>query len=947
MLDTRRPLPTLAVLVALACPVLGGPDIDAFRREQYDRLNRQIARGGLAKSRARRQVLEAQCADRQALIRESDRTPSDVVIRRTEALLDNLKGKIPGSTWRSFRERLDRVAGASGGLAKRSSTHKSSADQQVFMQAAALRREIAFANPLLDFDRILCFDYKGHGIRHMAWIHSSLGNQPFILENPFSDAPTANYFMENSIAENGPNQGGTLNRRGYNSIDLSLDATKVFFSYADSSCGHAGKFYYTFNSENPANGYGDGPEPCQNHLFSVNVDGTNLRQLTFGEWSHQHPCCLPNGRVVFVSFESGGNDRCVAEPSHALWSMKPDGSDIIQLSFHETAEWFPRLDNNGMLMYTRWDYVDRSADCAQHFWTCYPDGRDPRAPHGNYSHPWVGKRLVDKYPEVIDYTGYSIPEGIPYEGLSGAKFRPYAEYCFRPIPGSNKIIGVAGGHHGNEFGSIIMLDLSVVDDGMMSQVTRITPDIPFPESEGECVGSQLYGYPWALSEDYYLVHGNDKLLLLDKFGNEEVIFENASCPIPLRPRNIPDLATKTYDSEDADPNHPRAVISVQNVYNSYPYPFPDDVVEQKKIKWIRVVQLIPKNLRWDRNKPPMAYETMSPGRISLGVAKVEEDGSAYFEAPVGREIYFQVLDENHMALQTMRSGTYVHKGEHLSCVGCHENRWEAVPPLTSTPLALQRGPSPLEQEVEGGPWPLAYETFVNRPVFQKTCIPCHESEGKNTGMFDYDAHNLYVSKMIFSWPGGIGNTQAYAGSRSIPGFCGAGVAGLGTGALDMYKAGRITEEDLYRVVCWLDCNSMQYGDFRNTDKQDAGEIVWPSHYWDPDNPTGVESGQPTPVRESIVADLRRRGYLTEASSLPRAGHITIMIREADVCIENASGSQISWSIHDLRGATVAGMRGRTGGRSVHADISHLAAGMYCVRVKAGVVRRSATFLRAQ
>lgn len=937
----------VCVFLAAAAARTEGPDVNGFRLEQFEQLKEQISRRGLAKRAARQKVLAEQCADRHALIWESDETPADVVIRRTRALLDDLKGSIPDTKWQSFHDRLGRCSQTTRGLAKRSASQRSAAAQEAFMQAAAVRREIAFANPLLNFDRILCFPYTGYGKYHMAWIHTSLGKQPFILEDPFG-SPRANYFMESSIAENGPNGGSTLNPSGYNSIDLSVDAKTVFFAYADSACGHKGKFYYPINSEDLANGYGQGDEGCQNHLFSVGIDGSNLRQLTFGEWSHQHPCALPNGRVVFVSFESGGNDRCVAEPSHALWSMKADGSDIIQLSFHETAEWFPRLDNNGMLMYTRWDYVDRSADCAQHLWTCYPDGRDPRAPHGNYSHPWVGKRLVDKYPEVLDVTGYSIPEGIPWDGLSGAKFRPYAEYSFRPIPNSEKIIGVAGGHHGSENGSIIIIDPTVVDDGLMSQVTRVTPNIPFPESEGECTGSQLYGYPWALSEDYYLVHGNNQLMLLDKFGNEEIIFDNANCPIPLRPRQIPALATKTFDSEDADPNHPKAAISVQDVYNSYPYPLPDDVVEQRKIKWIRVIQIIPKNLRWDRNKPPMAYESMSPGRIPLGVAKVEEDGSAYFEAPVGREIYFQILDENHMAVQTMRSGTYVHKGEHLSCVGCHESKWESPPAMNTTPLALQRGPSPLVQEVEGGPWPVAFESYVNQPVFQKTCIPCHEKEGKNTGMFEYDAHNMWVSKMIFSWPGGIGNTQGYAGSRSIPGFFGARVAGFGKGARDMYEAGRITEEEFRRVVVWLDCNSMRYGDFRNTEKQDAGEIVWPSHYWDPDNPTGVESGQPDPDPTTVLNNLREKGYLADDASLPsRRGAIAVAVRGSRVVIENPSGRRVHWTLHDLKGSTVLDRHIPGDTRTVHADISHLPPGMYCVRLRSGRMSTATTFLRAR
>ena len=39
----------------------------------------------------------------------------------------------------------------------------------------------------------------------------------------------------------------------------------------------------------------------------------------------------------------------------------------------------------------------------------------------------------------------------------------------------------------------------------------------------------------------------------------------------------------------------------------------------------------------------------------LGIVPVSEDGSAYFQVPAEKSIYFQVLDENYMELQRMRT----------------------------------------------------------------------------------------------------------------------------------------------------------------------------------------------------------------------------------------------------------------------------------------------------
>ena len=40
----------------------------------------------------------------------------------------------------------------------------------------------------------------------------------------------------------------------------------------------------------------------------------------------------------------------------------------------------------------------------------------------------------------------------------------------------------AAAHHGHAFGSLVLIDPQVPDDGAMSQLSRLTPDAPFPES---------------------------------------------------------------------------------------------------------------------------------------------------------------------------------------------------------------------------------------------------------------------------------------------------------------------------------------------------------------------------------------------------------------------------------------------------------------------------------
>jgi len=750
----------------------------------------------------------------ESTIYETDRDPVDVLLRRARALLDYFRA-IPDAP------SLSQEQTALDGLAARvEQVDVEDTDGRIalFREVWKVRRKIAFSNPLLSFDRVLFIKRHfnpnaektgNHMCDQFFGFHARPGGGLFILENPFSDEATITNVLENSVVEQGRFKGRKFTSEGaYLSPELSFDARQILFAYTDTT---EPRHSYTWNENNTW------------HIFRVNVNGTNLVQLTDGPWDDFDPCFLPSGRIAFISERRGGYGRCHGRPvpSFTLHSMNADASDIVTMSPHETNEWQPSVDHNGMIVYTRWDYVDRGFSQAHHPWITAPDGCDSRSIHGNFA-----RRASD---------------------------RPHFEADIRAIEGSDKLVATAACHHGQAYGSLVIVDPKIEDDNAMAPVRRLTPDQLFPESE--CATHRdpaNYATAWPLSEDFYLCvydafsrsnageANNYGVYLIDSFGNRDLLYRDPkiSClsPIPLRPRRKPPviphklLTGKPLAPGEKfvppDPNRlPKtALVNLVNVYDSV-LPWPDET----EIKALRIVQLLPKTTPY-ANNPAIGYGNQKGARAILGTVPVETDGSASFLVPVNIPVCFQALDVDGLAVQAMRSATYVHPGETLTCQGCHEPRHHAPQSPPQTPLAMRRAPSKIRPDLAGSK-PFSFPRLV-QPVLDRHCVSCHAKEPKafdlgagdvanNNGRFYPSYENLRSYAFFF-------DNAVFTTPMTIPGGYGARAAKL----YQILRAGhydvKLSKEDMHRITLWLDSNSDFFGSYENTQAQARGEIVQPT-----------------------------------------------------------------------------------------------------------------------
>ena len=704
-------------------------------------------------------------------------------------------------------------------------------NESLYIEARTLKREIVRRNPHLAKLNTLLFlkkhdanDTQFHMCDQFYGFTAAPGGGLYVLENPLGGEPKLVNLLANSVVEKGKMTGRKLEGGAFLSPEVSFDGKMIYFAWCEAKPSDK-----SWQDEKSVNYYHEWSETTCYHLFRCNADGSGLVQLTDGSVNDFDPCELPDGRIAFISERRGGFLRCGRYcPTYTLFSMEPDGSDIVCLSYHETHEWQPSVDHSGMIVYTRWDYVDRDTNIAHHLWTCFPDGRDPRSYHGNY------------------------PER--------RESRPWMEMDIRAIPDSHRYVAVAAAHHGHAFGSLVLIDQRIEDDNAMSQVTRLTPEVLFPESEStppsNTRGQMVYGTPWPFSEDDYLCVYDPKaknrgIYWIDAAGNKELIYRDpaisAHSPIPLaarpKPPVIPTQTTQIARFRNAnETGNEAATVGVVNVYQS-DFDWPQVDGRPVKIAALRVIQLFAKSTPIP-DDPRIGVAAQTNARGVLGTVPVEEDGSAFFEVPFGKPIYFQALDENGRAVQSMRSATYLHPGERLTCIGCHEDKRSVQPgSTTTTATAFQRPASVLRRDVSGS-YPLNFVQLV-QPVLDAQCVRCHgdQTSDARPAKHEFDLrgiadaphgwtrsyHNLARDYgFYFHTTNGSINDPKHGGSRTTAGKFGAAAAPLQKYLEREHYGVELLPEERYRIDLWLDANSVFYGTYDNPRVQSQGKDVLPS-----------------------------------------------------------------------------------------------------------------------
>ncbi len=468
------------------------------------------------------------------------------------------------------------------------------------------------------------------------------------------------------------------------------------------------------------------------HIYEIQTNGTALRQITDHPFnSDVEPAYLPNGDIVFCSDRANFGSQCSGsflqnKKIVNLYRSAADGSNIRVFHNNKDFDRYPHVMDNGLILYTRWEYQERHLWQTHNLWTTRPDGT-----------------MTDPiYKEHIN---------------SG----PMALRDARQIRGSHKLVAIACGHHEYAQGALTIIDhhIGLNDSAGMRIVTpRISPreggigrGKTVTEGGVEEDGG-LYQQPYPLSEQRFLASysyhlpRSDKnassfgIYYIDVWGNKELIHRDpvlsAVYPIPLKKRPVPPVIPDLVDQKNF------ALCFLGDVYDGL------DGVHKGEVKYIRIA---------NRTEQPTFHTgdgvtefnhlhyvpdgswahalgvwTWTPARV-IGIVPVEEDGSAYFKVPTNVPLYFQALDENFMELRRMRSFVSFQPGEVRGCTGCHETRNQTPPRHVASSKALSRPPSSPKPPVWGDTMLPDYERHI-QPILTKHCTGCHGEKDPEGGL---------------------------------------------------------------------------------------------------------------------------------------------------------------------------------------------------------------------
>jgi mono/diheme cytochrome c family protein len=514
------------------------------------------------------------------------------------------------------------------------------------------------------------------------------------------------------------------------------------------------------------------------YLYAMDLASRQLRRLTFPlvkdgrplPVADCEPSFLPDGRIVFTSTRDVHISDCWYRAGGNIYTCDADGGNIRRLTYDQLMTSDPQVLEDGRIVFTRWEYNDRSALFTHPLIAMNPDGTAQMEYYGNNS----------MFPASIIHA--------------------------HGIPGSQKAIAIIAGHHSIYKGKLGLIDRSkgvqagrgieFVNTRLNGDLGREPADFVKPEPDDPArpyldfkidifgqFGPQ-YANPFAFDEENYFCSFCPEgwlppfgpfnpplgLYYMQPDGTRELLafddWQSTGQAVPVMARMPPPVRAP---AGNAKKNFGAFIL--QDVYQGPGLAG----VPRGTAKTLRVIALEYRVCRMGYGQNGGECETglcQTPVSLNsgswdvkhvLGEADIEADGSCSFAVPARTPVYFQVLDANGYTIQSMRSWSTLQNGEYFSCVGCHENKMDAGAQAVSPTKTMRTLAKPVQKlkPFAGKEHPLmrrlaaqseldSVENYLGvnaprsldpnapvdgfsyvqeiQPIFDRHCVSCHNAE---------------------------------------------------------------------------------------------------------------------------------------------------------------------------------------------------------------------------
>ena len=396
------------------------------------------------------------------------------------------------------------------------------------------------------------------------------------------------------------------------------------------------------------------------HIYRVNLDGSDLTQLTSGPYHDVGPAYLPDGRIVFASSRTGIRDEYHGYPCTALWVMDADGADLQPIAVNIGRDNEPAVLRDGRIVFSRLEvfYSRNKTELTLH--AAHPDGAQDSVLYG------PERRLF--------WRGLNHGPRTPAD----AQEAPLTHRVLRmtqpqPMPDGRHIVTVTQG------------GLTLVGP-RRDRETIITPDnqtrsytTPFPLPDGRLLCASTLKKTERKDVDLGLYRFDPASQQLELLYNDpdKAEFE----PRPVMRRSRPPILPPTVDS--------RAYSGRFVCSSVFATQHPEVARKGRLVRLIEGVPVIARHSTQTNAHPVWKNHGGTLARV-LGTAPLASDGSFNVEVPADRLLRFQILDSDRRVVGNQLTWIYARGGETRSCVGCHEDRHRAA--RTTRVLASENAP---------------------------------------------------------------------------------------------------------------------------------------------------------------------------------------------------------------------------------------------------------------